>query len=212
MRAGAREAAAGRARAIASSSVGQVLEQERNAGVHVVALDQVVVLEHEHESLVERGELVDQRGQHDLDRIGPADAERGERRRADSGRDAAQRLDHIRPETDGVVVGAVDREPREPRVSLRVRPPTRRAACVLPQPAGASSSVRRRAPDDEPLDELAREEPGVGRRVGAFSFVPRRTPAGSETGRASCAPSARPWGPTAVSDSNGAPPGGSEAA
>ena len=73
--------------AIASSSVGgRWLEQERDARVHVLALDQVVVLEHEHEPLVERCELVDQRWQHDLDRIGAADAERGERRRADGRR------------------------------------------------------------------------------------------------------------------------------
>ena len=54
----------------------QVVEQEGDTLVHGLARDQVVVLEHEHDSLVERGELVDQRRKHDLDGIGAADAER----------------------------------------------------------------------------------------------------------------------------------------
>ena len=159
----------------------QVREQKGDARVHLLALDQVVVVEHEHEPRVERGELVDQRWQDDLDRIGAADAERGQRRRPDRRGERAQRLDGVGPEAHGVVVGPVDREPGEGASLLRVGRPTPPAGSSCPSPR-----VRRAASGGEaPARRGARTSSSRAMRLraatGAFSFVPSGMPAGNET-------------------------------
>ena len=141
----------------------QVREQERDRRVHDLVADQVVVVEHQHDRLRQLRQLVDQPRQHDLGDAGAGVGEHRQRRAAEPGRDRPQRGDHVAPESDRIVVGGIERDPRErpplDRVPLGEQhrlPPARRCAHQRQPAVGAAR---------EPRDQLAPgHEPGANAR------------------------------------------------
>ena len=89
-----------------------VLEQERHPVLDLAGVDDVVVVEHEHDVVRDRAELVDQRGEDRLDRRRLRHPEERQRARTDPGRHRAQRRDQVRPEHGGLVVARVQGQPR----------------------------------------------------------------------------------------------------
>jgi len=93
-------------------SKSRVASQERHPVLHVARVDDVVVIEHQHDLAGHGAQVVEQRGQHRFDRGRPGRVQQGQRTLADSGCRRPQRGDHIGPERCRIVVGSVEREPR----------------------------------------------------------------------------------------------------
>ena len=90
---------------------GQVLQQERHPVLDVARVDDVVVVEHQHDIVRDGAELVEQRGEDRFDRRLGRLQER-ERTCTDPGHRRLQRGDQVGPEQRGIVVALVEREPR----------------------------------------------------------------------------------------------------
>ncbi len=90
---------------------GQVLQQEGHPVLHVARVDDVVVVEHQHDIVRDGVEVVKQIDKARLARRLGRLQER-ERSCAIPGRRRLQRGDKIRPEQRGIVVALVEREPR----------------------------------------------------------------------------------------------------
>ena len=149
----------------------QMVEQERDARVHVLALDQVVVIEHEHEPRVERGELVDQRRQHDLDRIGAAHAERGERRRRrrPARRARSASIAYAQKRTGSLSVRSIVNHAKA-RVSLGSAAHSASTRRLAPARGSVEQRQAPRLRGDESLDEqLARRRASAPRPVRSAS-------------------------------------------
>ena len=91
---------------------GQVLQQERHPVLDVVRVDHVVVVEHQHDVVRHRAELVEQRGEDRLDRRWLGPLQQGQRPCADPRRHRLQRGHQVGPERRGLVVAWVERKPR----------------------------------------------------------------------------------------------------
>ena len=76
----------------------QALQQEGDAGMDVVCVDHVFVVEHQHDVLRLRPELVEERREDRLDRRWLGLLQQGERARADPRRHPPQRRDQVGPE------------------------------------------------------------------------------------------------------------------
>jgi hypothetical protein len=100
-----------------------VLDEEGERLVDLLVADEVVVVEDERERGVVVLEVVDERRHDVVHEARPGGAEERERERADLGVACPHGLDDVRPEPDGVIVGGVEREPRERPVRLRVGAP-----------------------------------------------------------------------------------------
>ena len=81
---------------------GQVLQQERHPVIDVVRVDHVVVVEHQHDVVRHRAELVEQRGEDRLDRRRLGPLQKGQRTCADPRRRRLQRGDQVGPEGGGL--------------------------------------------------------------------------------------------------------------
>ena len=90
----------------------QVVEQERHRVLDLAGVDQVVVVEHQHDVAAGRAEVVEQRRQHHLDRGRLRRGQELQLVRADPGRHRPQRRDQVAPEGHRVVVTRVERQPR----------------------------------------------------------------------------------------------------
>ena len=109
----------------------QVVEQERHRVLDLARVDQVVVVEHQHDVVAGRPDVVEQRGEHHLDRGRLRRGKQLQLVRADPRRRRPQRGDHVAPEGHRVVVAGVERQPcsgllagrcRRPREPLREQP------------------------------------------------------------------------------------------
>jgi hypothetical protein len=97
----------------------QVLDEVRHPACDVSALDQVVVVEDQHDVRRHAGKVVQQRRQN---RVGGAIGrpEEGACASADPGGRSVERRDQVRPENGGIVVAAVQRDPRHGPVDVRL--------------------------------------------------------------------------------------------
>ena len=121
-----------------------MVEQEGHPVVDVARVDDVVVVEHQHDLASDGAQLVEQDGQHRFDRRRLGRLQAGQRARADAGRHRLQRGDQVGPEGHGIVVGLVEREPRDQPFTGGVAGPAAShsaSSVVLPKPAGAETSV-----------------------------------------------------------------------
>ena len=156
---------------------GQVLQQEGHPVLYVARLDDVVVVEHQHDIVRDCAEVVEQSGQDRFDRRLGRLQER-ERTCTDSGRRRLQRGDQVRPEHRGIVVALVEREPRRgPSIGRSGAASQSASSVVLPNPAGADTSV---SADSAPR---LRRSLSLGRatrprrRLGTWSLVSSSGPA-----------------------------------
>jgi hypothetical protein len=101
----------------------QAVDQVRDLVVHRRARDQVVVVEHEHHVAGERREVVQEQRQDVVRDARAGRSEQGGRARADAGRHGLEGRDEVRPEADGIAIGALDRKPRERPLLLVGRAP-----------------------------------------------------------------------------------------
>ena len=115
----------------------QVVEQERHRVLDLAGVDQVVVVEHQHDVAAGRAEVVEQRREHHLDRWRLRRGQQLQLVRADPGRHRPQRGDHVAPEGHRVVVAGVERQPRS-------RPLAGRRGRVLPATPRATWTCRNR--------------------------------------------------------------------
>jgi hypothetical protein len=92
--------------------LGKVLQQERHPALDVRPVDHVVVVEHQHDVVRPRAELVEQRREDRLDRRWPGRLKKGKRGSSNLWRHRLQRSDHVGPEGRGLVVARVEGEPR----------------------------------------------------------------------------------------------------
>ena len=76
----------------------QVLNEECHPVLDVVRIDDVVVVEHQHDVARQPAEVVEQRGKDRCDRRGCGDSQQGDRGRAYVGHHRLQRSDHVGPE------------------------------------------------------------------------------------------------------------------
>ena len=111
--AGERERRLGTAREHKLEGLGKVLEKERETLVDLRIPDQVVVVEHEHDRVRQRRELVAERGEYVVDDADPRGPQHGKRDLAGARVERAKRVDEVGPEPDRVVVAAVERDPGE---------------------------------------------------------------------------------------------------
>jgi hypothetical protein len=89
----------------------QVLQQQPQRGVHRRRLDQVVVVQHQHQLVGYAGQLVDQRRHHRLQRGGLQVGKQRARPLGNPRAHPVQRGDHVPPEPRHVVVALVQRQP-----------------------------------------------------------------------------------------------------
>jgi hypothetical protein len=89
----------------------EMVEQELHAGLHVGRVDDVVVVEQQHDVSRRGAEVVEQADEHELDGRRTGFPQQPERVRADIGRHRAQRGDDIGPERRGIAVARVQRQP-----------------------------------------------------------------------------------------------------
>ena len=100
----------------------QMVEQERHPVLHIERVDDVVVVEHQHDVAREGAQVVEQLGQHRFDRRRLGRMQQGQRTLADPGCHRPQRRDHIGPEGCGIVVAPIERQPRgQPLIGRRGR-------------------------------------------------------------------------------------------
>ena len=107
----------------------QMVEQERHPVLHIAGVDDVVVVEHQHDVARDGAQVVEQRGEHRFDRLRRGGRQQGQRVLADPGCRRPQRGDHVGPEGREIVVAPVERQPRHlPPISRRglVPPPATR--------------------------------------------------------------------------------------
>ena len=96
-----------------------MVEQERHPVLHIARVDNVVVVEHQHDVTRGGAQVVEQRGKHRFDRRRPGRLQEGQRVLADSGGCRPQRGDHVGPEGRGIVVAPIEREPCSPPLIAR---------------------------------------------------------------------------------------------
>ncbi len=99
----------------------QVVDQERHGLVDLGRVDDVVVVEHEHDVLVGAGEVVDDAGQHGGDGRTAGRLQECLRGRAQPGRRRAERGEHVGPVGRGVAVTGVQGQPGHGRPVRPVR-------------------------------------------------------------------------------------------
>ena len=116
----------------------QVLDQESHRTQHLLAEDQVIVIEYQRHRHRQHRQLVHQHGQHGVQAGGPRRGQHPRRRRAESGRHTGHAGDDVSPETDWVVVARIHRHPRGARSGVGQAP--------VPQQAGLPPA--RRGTDD----------------------------------------------------------------
>ena len=145
----------------------QVVEQERHPLLHLGRVDDVVVVEHQHDVVGDGAEVVEQRGEHRLDRGRLRRLQERERARADLRRHRLQRGDQVGPEGRGLVVapGRATARRRSARRSARPVPPpaTRPAASSCrsrPVRRPASTSTRPRGPGARSAADAAPDRRG----------------------------------------------------
>jgi hypothetical protein len=90
---------------------GEVLQHEGHPVLYVACVDDVVVVEHEHDVVRAGAEVVEQSGEDRFDRRLRRLQEQ-ERTGTDPRQRCLQRGDKVRPEQRGIVVAPVEREPR----------------------------------------------------------------------------------------------------
>ncbi len=135
-----RERRLGAARDHDLQRLGPAIEQEGDGLVDARVGDDVVVVEDEDDVRRLRRQVVDERRQHDVGRVGRT-AEMRERLLARSRGDGPQRRDHALEEAHRVVVGAIERQPRQRHARRRACHAAR--SVVLPEPTGAWTRIRR---------------------------------------------------------------------
>ncbi len=140
--------------------------------MHCGVGDQVVVVEDEDKRVAPVSELVEQQRQRALYDRQPGRTQHLERALAQTGSDRPERSDHVRPEADRVVVGAVERKPGEVRVTARA--PLRKQRRLPPAGPGAH--------DNQPCltQRKLLEQPKAGDE---FRARPRRVQLGREENR-----------------------------
>ena len=151
----------------------QMVEQERHPVLHIARVDDVVVVEHQHDVARDGAQVVEQRGKHRLDRGRPGRLQEGQRTLADPGCRRPQRGDHIGPEGRGIVVAPVEREPRgQPLIGRpgRSRRQPLGEQCGLAEASGRGDEHQlRRGPAIQPLGSGADAAPDLavtsGRRT-----------------------------------------------
>ncbi len=89
----------------------QVIEQERHTFLDLARLDQVVVVEHQHDVVSGRAEVIEERREYEVDRRRLGRGQELKLVRTDRRRHCSQGGDDIRPERSGVVVASIDRQP-----------------------------------------------------------------------------------------------------
>ena len=104
----------------------QMIQQERHLVLHLARVDDMVVIQHQHDVTRGSAQVVEQNGQHRLDRRRPGRLQQGQRALTDPGSHRPQRGDHIGPEGHRIVVGPVQRQPRGPPPRRPARPPATR--------------------------------------------------------------------------------------
>ena len=137
---GQRERRLGAARDDELDGTGKVIEEEGEPDVDLRVRDHVVVVQHEHDLVRQRRELVAERGEDLGDDAEPRRPQHGERRVARGRVEPAERMDRIGPEPDRIVVAAVERDPGEGPFSVSSACQSARRV-DFPQPAGARMSV-----------------------------------------------------------------------
>ena len=111
--------------------------RKREALVDLRVPDQVVVVEHEHDRVRQRRELVEERRQYVVDDAGPRSPQHGKRDLARARVERAKRMDEVGPEPDRVTVAAVERDPGErSRLALELVPVGEQRR--LPPPGGGT--------------------------------------------------------------------------
>ena len=128
----------------------QVVEQERHGLLHLAGLDEVVVVEHQHDLAAGRADVVEQRGEQHLDRWRLRCGQQCQLVHTHVGLRSPQGRDQVGPEGHRIVVTPVERQPGH-------APPLRRSRQPLCEQAWscrsrrarrrASASRRRRHPD-----------------------------------------------------------------
>ena len=121
---------------------GQVLQQEGHPVLDLARLDDVVVVEHQHDVVRDGVEVVEQGGEDRLDRRRLGRLQERERVVADPGRGRLERGDDVRPEHRRIVVALVERQPRRgASIAGGGRASHSASSVVFPNPAGADTSV-----------------------------------------------------------------------
>ena len=140
----------------------QVIDEPGDGLARGTGREPVEVVEHQHH-LARFGERVDEPRQHHLEH-GRRRKERRQRRVRQARARAAQRLDHVRPEDDGVVVALVQRDPRHRPPGRLALPPggeqRRLAEAGRARDQGQPAARAGAQPLEEPLarDRLRRDE------------------------------------------------------
>jgi hypothetical protein len=89
-----------------------MVEQEHHAIVDGARVDEVVVIEHQHDVLRDGAELVEHRREDRFERRRLMRLQQRDGTRADAGFHSLQRGDQVSPEGRWIVVALVEREPR----------------------------------------------------------------------------------------------------
>ena len=121
----------------------EMVEQEGHPVVDVAGVDDVVVVEHQHDIVRDGAELVEQRGEDRFDRRRLRRLQERERARADAAAppSAARRSGSVQKDA-AMVVALVEREPRRGPSTVGSGVASHSASSVvLPKPAGAETSV-----------------------------------------------------------------------
>jgi hypothetical protein len=128
------------------------IKQVRHAGVDVVGRDEVIVVQHHHDGAFEPRQRVDQDRQHlVVDRHARCtQAARHPNGQLRGGR--LERRHHVAPEARRLVVGRVERHPREPRATGRG--PLSQRARLAETGGRRHQGEARRAPRLERSDEI----------------------------------------------------------
>ena len=114
----------------------EVGQEELDRLVDLAVTEGVIVIDHEHPSVVERRQVVEQHRQHHADEVHAGNGQGSERRCAGVGVDGAQGGDDIPPEPGGLVIGMVDTEPCDAAPLARVAGPSGKEAGLSPSHRG----------------------------------------------------------------------------
>ena len=125
----------------------QMLEQEHNRLMHRLGVDQVVVVQHQHQLTRNGGKLVDQRGHHRLERARRRRAKQRTEPLADPFPHAPQSGGDMAPKPRRVVISGVQRQPSH-RPGTAPRPVSQQRRL-----AKTSRSAHHRQPAREPIGE-----------------------------------------------------------
>ena len=116
----------------------KVIDDVRHSGVDVLAIDQVIVVEHQHDIVADASELIEQQREDRLDRRRLGVLQQCQRARIDPWQDGLKRGDQVGPERCGVVVALVEGQPchrRAPRCTRSEPVPDK---CRLAEPCWCS--------------------------------------------------------------------------